>query len=322
MMVNMWFRRSVLASLLALAWALAPMAAWADDAALAQELFDEGHRLMEAGDYDNACPKFKGSHEAEPSVGALLNLARCHEKLGRVASAWAEYRAAAALARRLGQDERAIKSDRLAEDLEPTLSRLTIRVSERYPGLEVRRDDEVVPESAWGQAMPVDPGRHRITAEAPGKRTYETFVDVAADADRADLVIPQLNDAPTPAAPEDDSGLGALDVGAIAAGSVGIACLAVGGALGAVALSQRANLAERCGDDLVCDRPIDVASETSNIESIAHGSTAMFVVGGVGVGVAAALWLVGAFADDTPEEPVVGFGFDGRGGYFSLRRQF
>lgn len=304
---------------LAVLLSLAPSSASADDAALAQQLFDEGHRLMEAGDLEEACRKFAGSQEAEPSVGALANLARCHEKIGRPASAWAAYKAAAALARRLGQDDRARKSDDLADALTPKLSHLTVRVTEVVEGMEIRRNGEPLPQSAWGEPVPVDPGVHRIAVSAPGKNPHNGEIEVAGDAGRAELVVPALEDAPWDPA-DDGSGLGALEIGAIAAGSVGLACLAVGGALGAVALSQRASLAERCGDDNVCDRPIDVASETSSIESLAHGSTAMFVVGGVGVGVAATLWLVSTFGGDD-ETPVTG-GFDSRGGYVAWRARF
>src|SRR5690606_30041935 len=73
------------------------------DKATAESLFQEGKRLMEQGQIEEACPKFQASMDAEPSVGAMLNLARCHELTGKTATAWAEYTEAANLARRAGQ---------------------------------------------------------------------------------------------------------------------------------------------------------------------------------------------------------------------------
>jgi hypothetical protein len=274
------------------------------DAALAQSLFDEGQRLMEEGKIEQACPKFAGSNQADPSVGALLNLARCHEQTGRPASAWAEYSAAASLARRLGQAQRAEGASERAANLEPTLSKLTIVVTEPYPGLTIKRDGEPVPGSAHGLPVAVDPGQRWIEAEAPGYEPWKGSVVVGTDADRAEIVVPPLTKLPAPPqhGPE---GLATLDIAAIATGSVGLACIAVGSALGAVALSQRSDLSDRCGSDNVCAPPIDVASETSSIGSLGHASTAMFVVGGVSIGAAAAMVILSAFdepgADGEPE---------------------
>jgi hypothetical protein len=87
--------------------ALAP-AAHGSQKAAAESLFQEGKRLMDAGRYDEACPKFEASHKAEPSVGAMLNLARCHELAGKTASAWVEYKEAAKLAQQTGQADRVL----------------------------------------------------------------------------------------------------------------------------------------------------------------------------------------------------------------------
>lgn len=299
----------------------------ADDAALAQALFDEGRTLFEAGRFEEACTKFAGSHDAEPSVGALLNLARCHEKTGQTASAWAEYRAAAAMARREGQDKRVAGALDHADRLEPGLSRLTVAVERTVPGLEVTRSGEELPSSSWDTAVPVDPGTYTIEARAPGHAPWRGEVTVGGDADTATLRIPALEpgDDETEVTPAADGGLSGLDVAAIASGSVGLACLAVGGALGAVALSQRADLGERCGDDDVCEAPVDLASERSQIESIAHGSTAMFVVGGVGLGAAATLLLISALGDDTARDdaaPTVGLMLGVDGGAVTLGHRF
>src|SRR5215471_2500246 len=76
----------------------APSIAWAVSPA-AEALFQEGRRLLSEGQTDEACARFAGSFAIEASSGTLLNLASCHEKQDKTATAWAEYRAAARLAR-------------------------------------------------------------------------------------------------------------------------------------------------------------------------------------------------------------------------------
>src|SRR5437870_12338563 len=68
------------------------------DKAGAELLFDQARRLMDAAKYAEACEKFAASERLEPAVGTLLNLGGCHERQGKLATAWGWYREAAAMA--------------------------------------------------------------------------------------------------------------------------------------------------------------------------------------------------------------------------------
>src|SRR5439155_13958444 len=94
--------------------------------ATAEALFADGKRLMSAGDYAAACPKFAASQKLDPAVGTALNLADCYERTGRAASAWAEFRGAASAAHAVGSREREQLAADRSKALESRLSYLTI----------------------------------------------------------------------------------------------------------------------------------------------------------------------------------------------------
>jgi serine/threonine-protein kinase len=176
-----------------------------DQKAAAEHLFEEGRAKLLEKSYDEACPKLAESQRLDPSIGTALYLAACYEKVGKSASAWAMFREAGELSAREGDAKRGALARARAEALEPTLSRLAIVVPPpaRVPGLAVARDGAEVGAVLWGSAVPVDPGEHRVVASAPGKRPFETTVDVRGP--RVDVTVPVLDDAlavdPGPAAP-------------------------------------------------------------------------------------------------------------------------
>src|SRR2546421_10932747 len=98
----------------------------AADYPIAQALFEEGRTLMAGGHYTEACLKFAESQRLDAASGTLLNLAVCHEKLGKTATAWAEYNDVVAATLREGNAERQrIASERIRA-LEPRLCHLSV----------------------------------------------------------------------------------------------------------------------------------------------------------------------------------------------------
>lgn len=138
------------------------------DPAAAQALFNQAKELMRQGKSAEACPKLQESNRIDPGIGTQFHLADCYEKVGRVASAWAQFLGVASQARAAGHTEREKAAQRRAEKLEPRLPRLTVAVAEasKVAGLEIRRNGALVGAAQWGTPVPVDPGEIELTASA------------------------------------------------------------------------------------------------------------------------------------------------------------
>jgi hypothetical protein len=284
--------------------ALAP-AAHGSQKAAAESLFQEGKRLMDAGRYDEACPKFEASHKAEPSVGAMLNLARCHELAGKTASAWVEYKEAAKLAQQTGQADREQGARELASKLEATLSKLTIQVSGASEGMVVKRGDDAVPPESWGSAIAVDPGTYTIEASAPGKENWSDTVTVGPNGDQQTIVIPELaaGSGPGPE-PDGDGGPNALVVAGYVTGGIGVVVLALGIGAGIVAINKQSDLDDRCVDppDNCPNLPPD---EVDDAKLVANLSTAGVAVGSVLTVAGIVMLVVGYMGSESSQETAV-----------------
>lgn len=174
--------------------------------AVAEQLFEEGRELLVAGDLVGACARFEKSQKLDPGGGTLLNLALCHEKQGRVATAWSEFHEAAAVAVRDGRSDRRIFAEEHAAALRARLPHLVL-LGELPVGSMLALDEARIDPEAVGAPIPVDPGAHSLSvrpragavvtvAIAPvdeGEMRTATLPtlprDVAVSRDRAPFVI-------------------------------------------------------------------------------------------------------------------------------------
>jgi hypothetical protein len=193
---------TVIAAGLAISGSLISHAAHADpslaDRSTATQLFKEGRALLDQGHVSAACRKLEESQRIEPGGGTLLNLALCHEREGRSATAWVEFTEALGIAKRDERPQRVEFARTHLAALEPGLSRLVIQVpgSADLPDLEILRDGAAVGRAAWGSPVPVDPGDHLVEATSPGKISWKQAVTVGPKADTKSVVVPVLEVAP------------------------------------------------------------------------------------------------------------------------------
>ncbi|XXX81083.1 hypothetical protein WMF30_20205 [Sorangium sp. So ce134] len=189
---------------LALSLAVSPGVAFAQAAAL----LDEGKALMKKGKLAEACPKIEESYRLSPRSATLLALATCHEKQGKVATAWSEYIDLSAAARKEGNKRLEADAKARGARLELRLPRLTVNVprAAAVEGLEVTLDGAPVDSASWGQARPIDPGEHKVSASAPGRKKWEASVSIKRG-ERKAVAVPALTKdgsaAPEPAPAEE-----------------------------------------------------------------------------------------------------------------------
>jgi len=212
------------------------------DRARATSLFNEGRELMTAHRTTEACEKFDESEKLDPGGGTLMNLARCREEEGRIATAWSEFTQARAEAAREGREDREAEAKQHVASLEPRLSKLTIVVDEGalVDGLAITIDGSPVGRASWSTPFPVDGGDHAIEVSAPGKVPYRTSVRVEAERDVKSVTISKLANAPVAPSKTERSRAGnAQLVLGVSIGAAAAVELAVGTYFGVRALSKQ-----------------------------------------------------------------------------------
>ena len=258
-------------------------------AAAAESLFQEARKLIDAKRFSEACPKLVASHKLAPAVGTLLNLADCYERAGQLASAWARFHEAIALAQRLGRPDREKTAKDRADKLEPRLIRLTIVSQEN--GTEVKLDGNVLDPAVLGTAVPVDPGKHAIEASAKGKKPFTTTIDVSDRVRTPSVEIPALDVDPEAAKASAAAAnrrhatrprrrartARAQRIASYVLMGVGVVGLGVGTVFGLKTSSTWSDAKTHC-TGLECDRTgVQLATDAKNAGTI---STIAFIAGG------------------------------------------
>jgi hypothetical protein len=268
-----------------------------NDEAAAEALFLEGRALMEGARFDEACAKFEASERVSPALGTLMNLADCEEKRGRIATAWAYFRDAALQAQQAGRADRKRVAEARALDLEARSPKVVIVAQRPAASVDITRDGKRVDAAVFGTALPIDPGEHRVEANAPGRvpwvRTFRAVERELVKVEIPELALAAPRGAPVPTAASTasaDAGHPGLQktIGWIATG-VGVVGIGASGALGlhARSLWNEAHDSGHCIGD-TCD-PTG-ASQASDARTFGSFATIAFVAGAVAL--AAGVYLV------------------------------
>jgi hypothetical protein len=193
--------------------------------ARASQLFLSGEKKFDGGDYAGACADFSESLKLGPKLGTLLNLALCHETVGKLVTAWSEFTHGAAWASQNNQRDRLDFATTHVRSLEPRLPRIVLQLPTDRALESLDLDGEPVPEQQWYLPLYLDPGEHRLAATAPGKRrTTVAFRVMNSPTDQL-VMVPNLQDDTGKAeatGPKGDPLRRPLGIGGLALGAVGL----------------------------------------------------------------------------------------------------
>lgn len=300
------------------------------DAAMAQSLFEKGRAQMQRGEHSEACATFEESNRLDPSAGTLLNLGKCHELIGRTASAWAAFEQAIVIGRAKGQTRHVEAGEQYAAEIEPHVPKLIISATRAIPGLKIYRDGTEIAEAARETPIAIDPGPHYIRAEAPGYQPWLRTITVEKDA-TVNVQVPDLLPAvrnpgnalpyePITQSPAETSPPAMeLFIAGLAVGGVGVICLGAGTGFGIATLNDASEA--RDDEDLCPDGRCTEAgwAHVEDAETKATASTALLAGGGIltaaGVALGVAGFMIGQ-KKDIAVNPVLsprfaGFVFEG-----------
>lgn len=186
---------------------------------VARRLFEEGKAGEDAGRWRDAADKFRQAAAIKDTPGLRFHLARCEEEQGALVEALVEYDRAREL---LEGGVKAPDVERLLgearERVRAKVALVTLRLPRGLENASVSLDGKAVSASVLGVPLPVNPGKHRLQAVAPGRTAYDQAVQLnSGEAREIAIELPVATTAPAasasrPARPPGGAS-GAIDTG-------------------------------------------------------------------------------------------------------------
>lgn len=272
--------------------------AFAQQKAAAEALFRSGREAANRGDWVTACDRFSASNRLDPTPGTVLNLARCREELGQIASAWARYEEAAQ--KLPSSDRRRALALQKAEELEKRLPRVTLTFAAPPEGTTIEHNGSRLEPDVLGVPLPVDPGTQKIVVKAPRREPWTVEFEVReGESIEKELGLgPEVSEperpeaasaeAPEPrtqhAPPAPDAQADSAKTWGYVAGGVGFVGASVGIVTGLFAMSEKEIVHDEANcKGRGCNSEGYEAAERGKVYSAA--STIGFAVGLAGLGV-------------------------------------
>jgi tetratricopeptide (TPR) repeat protein len=283
------------------------------DKVMAKKAAQEAKKHAKKGDWEEAREAWQKSVDLNDTPDARLDLAKAEAELGHLLLAEKHIQKVLENPKlNWGQKKKANKA---LKDIDEKIPTLTLELPAEFSG-KILVDDEEKERGALKEPLRLDPGEHKVHAEADGYKPFDESV-VLEQGDRKNLTVlmaelPKAAPKPVPTeeAPEKKQGSSTqktLGWVSIAVGGVG---LVVGTVMGLQARSTRNELNAECANDVCTEAQRDLYDKGTTQAGYA---TAGFIVGGVGIGLGTVLLLTaGSDKEKSPAaeaariEPVIG----------------
>lgn len=305
----MRFQTLLLLTALTLGAVNAPSAALAqspDAHARAEQQFRQARKAMDAKDFRQAMTLLHESQELEARPSTLLNIAVCEEELGLLATAMRHFEEVVPQLKE-GDARLAVAKEHIAK-LGPRLPYLRIAMPPGAPAAAlIKLDGAPVAAAALGSEIPVDPGKHVVSGEAPGspERRYEV---VAEEAKRVVVPVEPWPDtsAPPPPPPtvQEPPSRNNRRLAGYVVGGVGLAGLGAGAVIGVLTILRHDELERKCPSHTGCSP--EVIRGASDGQTLSIVSTVALAAGATGLGIGTYLVLSSGTAKKTAAAATVG----------------
>ena len=206
--------------------AAAPSAA---DVKRADALFKQAVTLKKQSKTAEACRLFEQSQALDPNGATLVNLAECHEAEGKTGTAWRELQEAYKLAKETENKEIITWTRGRLQAIVPKLYEVTVLIpaaTSAIPGVVVQLDGEPLNVQVPSQFKVVDPGRHVVSASAPGHLDFSEELALSPSSQKKTVSVTLEVPAPPPP-PDNRAAIALVSVGAVAL-VTGVSLLVVG----------------------------------------------------------------------------------------------
>jgi hypothetical protein len=159
-------------------------------------LFKEGDVIMASNTTDpqlieSACSKFEASYKLDPQIGTRLNLANCREQQGHHLEAFRLFEESLTEAMKSGKQGRADFARQRMDGLGAKLVKVSLRVSEETPELQITVGGSTIPRDRWSASITAAPGTIVVRASAPDREPVRLEREAAAG-ERVQFDIPAL----------------------------------------------------------------------------------------------------------------------------------
>ena len=299
--------------------ACTPMTARAQtpkEIAAARLAFKEGEAAESKGDLTTALARFQTAIAVKETPQLHLRIGSVQEKLGKLVAALASYRRGLDKASSLPAVARVAKEQIAA--IEPKIPTITVTASSPPAGLVVTLDGAPLDAASLGVPRPIDPGQHRVHAEAPSHAPFDRVLLAERGGTRVALTL-----APIAATKPPEARASKVPGAVVVAG--GGAALVAGAVLIGVSFAKDGSIDALCGgsDRLTCPESRRAAIE-GDVRAVHAMRFSGIGVGALGAaGAAVGTWLlVKASRPREPSSgrvdirPMVGFGTAGLMGRF------
>jgi hypothetical protein len=267
----------------------------AAEAQLARDMVREASADVKAGKCEDAVPTLEQAIAIQETAEALMYLGDCQVAQGALGTALGTYRRAYDLAE-AQKDPLLDVILKKGKAVQKRVPMLTIGMPPGATGITVMLDGKELGEEQLAAPIPVDPGKHTVTAKAEGKQPFRAEVEAAEKA-RLEVEV-KLGDAAAGKGPGPRSRGVPLGTWIAAGAAVALAGGGVGAFVAAGAQAERGR--EACLSTPRCDQ-----GRIDAVHRLDGAALGLWIGAGVAAGAAVGWWALAPRGDASGQARLV-----------------